>query len=149
MKLVSFYLIGVLSGLLYMLWSLVITNYPLTDPARVGLLCAVIGGIGGCVYCIRGIYISSCVKKNWDDQWLPWYYLRPLVSIVCGAVSYLFIRAGLLVLESGMRPDSTALGFYALAFIAGLNVDKFMSKVEDIAQASWGIEKSRVSKDQT
>jgi hypothetical protein len=62
-----------------------------------------------------------------------------------GGVSYLFLKAGLLILESGTNPDSSDLGFYALAFIAGLNVDKFISKIEDIAQAVWGIEKSRSS----
>jgi len=65
--------------------------------------------------------------------------------VVCGGVSYLFLRAGLLVLESSTRPNSSELGFYALSFIAGLNVDKFISKIEDIAQAVWGIEKSRTS----
>jgi len=40
------------------------------------------------------------------------------------------------------------LGFLALAFIAGLNVDKFITKIEDIAQATWGIEKSRTARSQ-
>jgi hypothetical protein len=38
------------------------------------------------------------------------------------------------------------LGFYVLAFIAGLNVDKFLSKIEEIAQTTWGIEKSRAAR---
>ena len=67
--------------------------------------------------------------------------------MVCGGVSCLFLKAGLLVLESAQKEPSTDLGFYALAFVAGLNVDKFIAKIEDIAQAVWGIEKSRVSKD--
>ena len=81
-----------------------------------------------------------------DDDWQPWYYIRPIVSIACGAASYLFLTAGLLVLEAGQRPDATDLGFYTLAFIAGLNVDRFIAKIEDIAQATWGIEPSRVSR---
>lgn len=64
---------------------------------------------------------------------------------MCGAVSYLFLKAGLLILEAGMNPDASELGYYALAFVAGLNVDKFLSKVEDVALAVWGIEKSRTS----
>jgi len=68
------------------------------------------------------------------------------VSVLCGAVSYVFLRAGLLVLESSQSSNATHLGFIALAFIAGLNVDKFIAKIEDIAQATWGIEKSRVGK---
>jgi hypothetical protein len=67
---------------------------------------------------------------------------------VCGGVSFIFLKAGLLVLESaGPREDATQLGFVALAFIAGLNVDKFITKVEEVAQATWGIEKSRTAKE--
>ncbi len=104
------------------------------------------GGLGGIVYCLRGVYLNACVKKTWDKEWHPWYYIRPLVSLVCGGISYLFLKAGLLVLESNQSVDSSNLGFLALAFIAGLNVDKFISKIEDVAQAAWGIEKSRASK---
>ncbi|MCK4824986.1 hypothetical protein KA005_55060 [bacterium] len=50
-------------------------------------------------------------------------------------------------MESKQLSGTTDLGFLALAFIAGLNVDKFIEKIEDIAQASWGIEKSRTSKE--
>ena len=110
---------------------------------RVGLTSAIVGGLGGCVYCLRGIYLNYAVRRQWGAEWLVWYFLRPVVSAACGAVSYLFLRAGLLILEAGQRADASELGFYALAFIAGLNVDKFLSKIEDIAQAVWGIEKSR------
>ena len=110
-------------------------------------LCTFTGGLGGVVYCLRGVYLNACVRKEWDDDWQPWYYIRPLVSHVCGAISYLFLQAGLLVLEAKSSADSTNLGFLALAFIAGLNVDKFIAKIEDIAQATWGIEKSRATKD--
>jgi hypothetical protein len=78
-------------------------------------------------------------------QWEPWYYIRPVVSLICGGVSFLFLKAGLLLLEAASLPESSDLGFMALAFIAGLNVDKFINKIEEIAQASWGIEKSRAS----
>lgn len=148
MKLIVFYLLALLSGLTYFLGLNLLGQLPsVFEPIKVGLICAAIGGIGGCVYCLRGVYLNACVRKQWDDDWRPWYYIRPLVSIVCGGVSYLFLRAGLLILESGTRPDSSELGFYALSFIAGLNVDKFISKVEDVAQAVWGIEKSRTSSD--
>lgn len=110
------------------------------------LPCALIGGVGGVVYCLRGIYLSACVRKAWDDKWQPWYYIRPIVSHLCGAISFLFLRAGLILLESQPKVQSTDLGFLALAFISGLNVDKFIAKIEDIAQATWGIEKSRTAK---
>lgn len=113
------------------------------DGFRLWFLCAITGGIGGCVYCLRGVYLNACVYKRWADDWQPWYYIRPFVSLVCGGISCLFLKAGLLVLESTQNQGASDLGFYALAFVAGLNVDKFIAKIEDIAQASWGIEKSR------
>ncbi len=50
-------------------------------------LCALAGGLGGVTYCLRGVYLNVCVLKQWDDIWLPWYFIRPVVSVLCGAVS--------------------------------------------------------------
>jgi hypothetical protein len=113
------------------------------------LFCALSGGFGGIVYCMRGLYVNYSARKNWDTAWYPWYFIRPVVSVVTGGISFIFLKAGLLVLEAKPENESTFLGFYALAFIAGLNVDKFISKLEDLAQATWGIEKSRASKNQS
>lgn len=106
---------------------------------------SLIGGLGGVVYCLRGVYLNACVRGKWEIQWEPWYYIRPVVSVICGAISCLFLKAGLLVLEADKDPQAANLGFYALAFIAGLNVDKFVAKLEDLAHATWGIEKSRTA----
>jgi hypothetical protein len=146
LKLIIFYLLAIAAGLATVLVLNVLHQLPpVLAPIAVAITCAAVGGIGGCIYCLRGVYLNACVLKRWDNDWRPWYYIRPLVSIACGGVSYIFLRAGLLVLESGQKPDSTDVGFFALAFVAGLNVDKFITKIEDIAQAVWGIEKSRAA----
>lgn len=111
--------------------------------------CGIFGGIGGAIYCMRGIYLNYCVYKQWDSVWYPWYFIRPIVSIVTGVVSFFLLRAGLFVLESKTNTDSSYYGYYAFAFIAGYNVDQFLKKVEDIAQTTWGIDKSRSSKNDT
>lgn len=141
------YLFGLLGALGWAAVSIIsATLPPWLEALRLAMLCALMGGVGGCVYCLRGVYLHKCVEKNWSADWYVWYFLRPLVSVICGGVSYLFLKAGLLILESGTRPEATEIGFYALAFIAGLNVDKFIAKIEDVAQAAWGIEKSRATK---
>ena len=104
-----------------------------------------IGGIGGIVYCLKAIYYESCVKDNWSNKWAIWYYIRPWNSLIMGGISWLFLKSGLLILE-GSSKDSAGYGFYALAFIAGLNVDKFLKKIEETAKTIWGIEKSNMSK---
>lgn len=110
---------------------------------RIGLLCCLAGGVGGALYCIRAVYVNRSVHDRWSADWYCWYFLRPFASIVCGGASYLFLKAGLLVLDAGSKPGGSHIGYLAFAFIAGLNVDKFVSKIEDIAQTTWGIEKSR------
>jgi hypothetical protein len=126
----------------------VVLNHLLPDwlsAYRILIVCGIMGALGGVTYCLRGIYLSACVRKNWDETWQPWYYIRPIVSTICGGISYIFLKAGLLVLDAAQKNDAQLIGFYALAFIAGLNVDKFLAKLEDIAHASWGIERSRAA----
>lgn len=103
----------------------------------------------GALYCFRAIYLNKCVYKRWDPDWHVWYFIRPITSTIAGAVSYLFLKAGLLVLESSANTDASEIGFFALAFIAGLNVDKFVAKIEEVAKAVWGIDKSRSSQPRT
>jgi hypothetical protein len=110
---------------------------------QIPISCGLIGCAGGITYCLRGVYLNACVRRQWDEVWFPWYYIRPIVSLISGVISYIFLKAGLLVLDATQQTDPNLIGFYALAFIAGLNVDKFVAKLEDIAHATWGIEKSR------
>ena len=145
---VTIYLLAFTAMLCYVAFLLTSTK-TFQDTFKLLLSCAVIGGFGGILYCLRGVYLNYCVFKQWSGDWLLWYLVRPVVSIFCGGVSYLFLKAGLLILESKKETDASNLGFFAFAFIAGMNVDKFISKIEDLAQATWGIEKSRTSKEKS
>ena len=107
------------------------------------------GGLGGCTYCLRGVYLNACVHKTWSLDWLPWYFIRPVVSLILGGVSYLFVKSGLLLFGASQEPSASQLGIWAVAFLAGLNVDKFVAKVESIGQTVWGLEPSRQSKPET
>jgi len=118
-----------------------------SDSLRLLATCATIGGLGGVTYCLRAVYLNACVHKRWGNDWLPWYFIRPIVSLITGAVSCLFLQAGLIVFEASQTDSPTNLAFYALAFVAGLNVDKFIQKVEEIAEVTWGIKKSRTASD--
>lgn len=103
------------------------------------------GALGGCLYCLRAVYLNACVKKSWDSDWEVWYLIRPIVSTISAYLSSLVLKAGLVVLEANRAPEAGSYGFVALAFIAGMNVDKFIEKTEEIAHSIWGIGKSRVS----
>lgn len=105
--------------------------------------CILMGGLGGVVYCLRAVYLNRSVRNRWDGHWTVWYLLRPLVSSMVGGVAYVILRAGLLVLEAERASESGAFGFLALAFVAGFNVDRFLVRLEEIAQSVWGIRPSR------
>lgn len=146
MKKIFFYLITLLA--LYSTIGLlaVFNKFNIAfESFRLLVYCGIFGGIGGITYCLRGIYLNACVHNRWSDSWLPWYYIRPVVSVITGAISSIFLKAGLIVLEAKQSDNPTNLAFYALAFIAGLNVDRFLEKIEDVAHVTWGIKKSRAS----
>jgi hypothetical protein len=105
------------------------------------------GIIGGLMYCLRAVYLNRCVRKTWDKEWEVWYYLRPITSAISGFVSFVFLKAGLLILDVASKPDQISFGYLAIAFIAGYNVDNFMKKLEEVASSIWGIKKSRASQD--
>lgn len=132
-----------LTGLAYGLFLISTDNSTLDNELKTVVMCVLFGGLGGTTYCLRGVYLNACVRKQWDDDWLPWYVIRPIVSLVFGGISYLFIKSGLMLLGATEKSTVTPIGIWALAFLAGLNVDKFLAKIEAIGQTVWGIEPSR------
>lgn len=107
--------------------------------------CMVCGGLGGAIYLFRAVYLRCCVYDDWDGNWLPWYFIRPFTSLFCGLVAFIFLSAGLIVLDGDRANEAGEYGFYALCILAGLNVDKFLVKIEEIGKAVFGIEQSRTS----
>lgn len=113
---------------------------------KLPIQCVMISTLGGLLYCIRAIYINKCVRKNWDEEWHVWYYLRPIASMIVGFLAYMFLKAGLLVLDASENHSSGDYGYLIIAFLAGLNVDKFMIRLEEVGKSMFGIELSRIAK---
>ena len=105
------------------------------------------GLTGCCTYCIRSLYLQYCVKKDWNNRWIVWHIIRPFVGFICGVISLLFIKAGLLLLEVSHTETQSYYGVYALAFISGLNIDNFIKKIESVFQEVIGIQKTRTSEE--
>ena len=118
----------------------------ISERLQPALYCILFGGVGGCVYCLRGVYLNSAVRDQWSNKWLIWYFIRPVVSSAVGGISFLFVNSGLLLLGAAKNPDASQLGMWAVAFLAGLNVDRFIEKFEGIGKSIWGVEPSRQSR---
>lgn len=109
------------------------------DPLRIPVTCCFTALIGSCLFCMRTIYLTQCAHEQVDEALRLWFYLRPIAGFICGGVSFVFLKWGLLILESNSAPNSSETGFYALSLIAGLNVDKFIIRIERVAHAIWGM----------
>lgn len=148
MKLIISYLIGFLIlltvSLLLMIFKII--QYPPLYIIETPIYCVLSGGFGGLLYLFRAVYVNKCVKNKWDQNWETWYFIRPLTSMISGGVTYLFLSAGLLILSSEKVILHNNFGFFAFSFIAGLNVDNFVKKIEEIAEITFGIKKSRMAK---
>ena len=93
------------------------------------------GLLGGCTYCLRALYLQYCVKKEWDNRWVVWHLVRPCVSAIMGVFSLISVKAGLLLLAvAEAKFDDKLYGIYALAFIAGYNVDYFQSQIRRVTE---------------
>jgi len=106
--------------------------------------CVLFGLIGGCLYCLRAVYLNRCVRKSWDTIWLSWYVLRPLVSLIMGGMTYFMINVGLIAI-GGKAISSPEHLFYILAFFSGLNVDGFLKKFEGQISKTTGVRQSKQS----
>jgi len=121
-------------------------NFPLwLKEFELAVNCILIAMLGGTLYCLRAVYLNRCVKNTWSENWEVWYYIRPLTSALSGLIAYIFLKAGLIILEADQGIEAGNYGFLAVSLVAGLNVDKFVQKIEDIAKTAFGIEKSRSS----
>ena len=104
------------------------------------------GLLGSTLYCSRSLYLQYCVKKEWDNRWIVWHIIRPFVSIICGLMSLLFIKAGFLLFDASSTSSQSYYGIYMVAFIAGMNIDNFIKKIESLCKEILGIQKTRTSR---
>lgn len=134
MRTVSSYLIILLLSLVALLLLTLSSFLPSWIMGHdVVIKCCLTGGFGAAGYCLWAVYYHCCRAQDWDDVWIPWYFIRPILGVIFGGFTYFLVTAGLLVLEATPENNSTHLGIFVLAFIA---------KVEDLASNLWGIEPS-------
>lgn len=128
------------------LWFLAVADLPDWVLKVQGVLVSTLtGGLGGAAYCLRGVYLNAAVHDRFESRWYIWYALRPFASLIFGGISFIVLKAGLLLLNAHPQDGSTSYGFVALAFIAGFNVDRFVQRLEEVAKSAFAIEKSRTS----
>lgn len=109
---------------------------------QLAINCILVASMAGVLYCIRAVYTNYSARNTWEKRWELWYYLRPLASAIAGLVAFIFLKAGIAVLEASQTGEAGMYGYMAFAFIAGYNVDRFLRKIEDLAKSKFGVEQS-------
>ena len=144
-----FVLLVLFSALIVILSSNYVINYGVSIfgnlDFRTILNSILIGGLGGVIYCLRSTYLNVSVRKCWDESYVVWYFVRPIARLIIGGISYLFIKAGLVLFSTAEHYEINQLSIWSLAFLSGLNVDKFLKKLESIGEMLWGIAPSNMS----
>ena len=132
-------------NLIAWLWTISYRHNALLEEYLLAFNCLLVSTLGSLLYCIKAIYKNRCVHKKWDKDWETWYYLRPIAGAICGIIAYIFLKAGLVILSEEQVNDANEYTFLALAFIAGLNVDSFIVKIEAVGSSVFGVEKSNIT----
>jgi len=111
--------------------------------AKLAVCCTLVGVLGGVTHCLRAFYLHRCVLKDWQADWVPWYFIRPVVSGVMGFISMLFIKAGLLAFSSTteVQTENRTVLYLAVAFLAGYNVQNFLKKLEEVSESLLGVKR--------
>lgn len=146
-KIIGYLILWLIGGVFLMVWQHFVNLPTWYMENLLWAQCTITGLIGGVMYCLRAVYLNKCVKNVWAPEWETWYYLRPITSTISGFVSFIFLKAGLLVLDAATKPEHISYGYLVVAFIAGYNVDNFMKKLEEVACTIWGIKQSRASQE--
>lgn len=146
MKSIVIYLVASLITVVALWWNLETGSLPeWVLQHRLAINCLLIATLGGILYCTRAVYVNYCPTGNWDTNWNLWYYLRPLTSAITGLIAFIFLKAGIVILEAENNASASNFGYLAFCFIAGYNVDRFLQKIEDLAKSVFGIEKTRAA----
>jgi hypothetical protein len=92
------------------------------------------GGIGGCLYSIRGFY-QNIGGDTFNSKWIWWYIFRPIISVVVGVFSYFLIVGGLISISFSTEVTfSKGILFYcAIAFLAGFSFTHFADNLKDLS----------------
>ena len=86
----------------------------LHNTAFVCLACAMWGGFGGVVDAFFALR-THFSRQDFDDEFVPWYFLHPLQGMSMGAVIYLILTAGLLAISGNPLRDSASANMTVMA----------------------------------
>ena len=101
---------------------------PMTPDARLLVIVAVAGALGGTIYALRSFAMFTG-NRTLVTSWLPLYISSPVIGAMLGQLLYLVFRAGFLS-PAASTTDVSPYGFAAIAALGGLYAGQALEKLK-------------------
>ncbi len=111
------------------------------------LLMSVAGGLGGCLYNLRGL-VKHSTDGDHSTNYNLGYYLRPISGGINGLIVFFLLLGGALAFNIGVDAAngppawSTFTGrlpYIVFAILAGYSANEFMQKMKEVAQTLFSV----------
>ena len=94
------------------------------------------GGIGGVVGGLYALWYHIADRQDFDKHYSMWYYVQPLMGLVLGAITFLIIAGGFLIVQVNLTDPNAAAGArlipYLVAVLAGFKQDFVYDQLERV-----------------
>ena len=94
------------------------------------------GGIGGVVGGLYALWYHIADRQDFDKHYSMWYYVQPLMGLVLGAITFLILAGGFLIVQVNIADPNAAAGArvipYLVAVLAGFKQDFVYDQLERV-----------------
>ncbi len=94
------------------------------------------GGIGGVVGGLYALWYHIADRQDFDKHYSMWYYVQPLMGLVLGAITFLILAGGFLIVQVNIADSNAAAGArlipYLVAVLAGFKQDFVYDQLERV-----------------
>lgn len=100
------------------------------------------GGIGGVVGALYALWWHVSDKQDFDRHYQMWYFVQPPMGVVLGAITFLIMTGGMLILDVNLLADNSSTGArllpYLIAVLAGFKQNFVYDQLERIVTVFGG-----------
>ena len=94
------------------------------------------GGIGGVVGGMYALWYHVSDRQDFDKNYSMWYYVQPLMGLVLGAITFLILAGGFLIVQVNIADPNASAGArlipYLVAVLAGFKQDFVYDQLERV-----------------
>ena len=94
------------------------------------------GGIGGVVGAMYALWYHIADRQDFSKHYSMWYHVQPLMGLVLGAITFLILAGGFLIVQVNLTDANASTGArlipYLVAVLAGFKQDFVYEQLERV-----------------